>query len=462
MISSFKQYLVEEDREIFFTFGRMNPPTIGHGKLITALSTKAGRSPYKVFVSQTQDKKSNPLTYNDKIKHARKMFPKHARNILLNRKIKTVFDASTNLYDQGFKKIVMVVGQDRVTEFETLLNKYNGVKGRHGFYNFEKIRVVSAGQRDPDSEGVEGMSASKQRAAAADNDLVSFSQGLPNNFSNKDAKKLFNDVRVGLGLKEETVSKKHVQLESVSEYREKYIQGALFEPGDRVIIEANDKAGRIFRLGTNHVIVDLDEGGISRQWIDSIVKEKTDQWYDDKPEWGTDASTKKAKKITPNEAKDDVRQDKDIKDRKGTQPARYHTGLTKAQKIRRDRHFKRGAKKSDSDSSAYKPAPGDATAKTKPSKYTTAYKKMYGEDAVQTAKDKIDKEKKVDKVKHDKMLDRARLTRARNINRKTVPEAKNKSNPVAKNARKFNKSAIFKDRKKDDKRGYVKHKGVDQ
>ena len=132
-IPSFKQYLVEEEREIYFTFGRMNPPTVGHGKLITQLSTKAGRNPYKVFVSQSQDKKKNPLSYADKIKHVRKMFPKHARNVLLNRKVKNVFDAATNLYDQGYKKVVMIVGQDRVVEFETLLNKYNGVKGKHGF-----------------------------------------------------------------------------------------------------------------------------------------------------------------------------------------------------------------------------------------------------------------------------------------------------------------------------------------
>lgn len=454
-IPSFKQYLVEEEREIYFTFGRMNPPTVGHGKLITQLSTKAGRNPYKVFVSQSQDKKKNPLSYADKIKHVRKMFPKHARNVLLNRKVKNVFDAATNLYDQGYKKVVMIVGQDRVVEFETLLNKYNGVKGKHGFYNFERIRVVSAGQRDPDSEGVEGMSASKQRAAAAENDFVSFAQGLPKNLSNKDAKRLFNDVRVGMGLKEETEFKNHVELEPVSEFREKYIQGALFEPGDRVLIEATNKAGRIFRLGTNHVIVDLDEGGISRQWVDGIVKEKTDQWYKDKPEWGTDASTKKAKKITPNEG---VRQDSDIKDREGSQPARYHSGLSKAQKIRRDRQFKKQTKMSDSDPRAYKPAPGDKTTKTKPSKYTKAFKKMYGEDAVKVAKDKIDREKKADKMKHDKMLDRARLTKARNINKSTVPEA-NKNNPVAKNARKFNKAAVHTDRKKAVKRGYTKHKG---
>ena len=96
------------------------------------------------------------------------------------------------------------------------MEKYNGQKARHGFYNFERINVVSAGERDPDAEGVEGMSASKQRANAQNNDFTTFSQGVPSNVSNKDAKKLFNDIRVGMGLKETTSFRNHVELEQVS------------------------------------------------------------------------------------------------------------------------------------------------------------------------------------------------------------------------------------------------------
>ena len=143
------------------------------------LSKKAGRNPYKVYLSQSQDPKKNPLTYDQKVKHTRKMFPQHARNVLINKDVKTVFDAATSLYDQGFKRITMVVGADRITEFQTLLNKYNGVKGRHGFYNFEKITSCSAGDRDPDAEGVEGMSASKQRENAANNDFTYIYAGCP-------------------------------------------------------------------------------------------------------------------------------------------------------------------------------------------------------------------------------------------------------------------------------------------
>ena len=204
MIPSFKQYLVEENREVFFTFGRMNPPTIGHGKLLSVLSTKAGKNPWFAYVSQSQNAKKDPLTYDQKVKHVRKMFPKFGRNVMLDKKVRTVFDIAVILFDQGFNRITMVVGSDRVTEFKTLLDKYNGEKARHGFYNFEKIMVVSAGERDPDAEGVEGMSASKQRENAKNNDFASFSQGVPKSMNARDAKRLFNDVRGGMGLKETT------------------------------------------------------------------------------------------------------------------------------------------------------------------------------------------------------------------------------------------------------------------
>jgi len=271
MINSFKQYLVEADKQIYFTFGRMNPPTIGHEKLMDKLAQSAGRNPYKVFVSQSQDSNKNPLSYSDKIKFARKMFPKHARNILINKKIKTVFDAAVSLYDQGYNKVNMVVGSDRVNEFEILLNKYNGVKGRHGFYNFETFRVISAGDRDPDSEGVSGMSASKMRAAAADNDFAHFGQGLPKGVSNSDAKALFNAVRKGMGIKEQSTFKNHIELKKVSDMREQYVQGNLFELGDEVVIKKTGQKGKISWLGSNYLVVEMN-GKTSRHWLEAVQK----------------------------------------------------------------------------------------------------------------------------------------------------------------------------------------------
>ena len=347
MIKNFSQYLVEEEREVYFTFGRMNPPTVGHGKVMDTLASKSGKADYKVYVSQSQNPKKDPLTYNQKVKHIRKMFPKHARNVMMDKKIKNVFDVAASLYDQGYRNVTMVVGEDRIIEFKTLLNKYNNVKARHGFYNFKRINIVSAGARDPDAEGVEGMSASKQRANASANDFVSFSQGVPRTMSNKDARSLFNDVRKGMGLSEERSFKNHVELSPVSETREQYVQGNLYQVGDSVVIKESEELGVVSFLGSNYVIVECGEKKY-RKWLDAVeLVEK---------------------------------QDPDIKDREGTQPARYHKGLKKSTKTKRDAHFKKHGKKADNDPSAYKPAPGDATAKTKPSKYTKAFKDMFDEE----------------------------------------------------------------------------------
>ena len=302
MINSFSQYLVEEERAVYFTFGRMNPPTIGHGKLLDKLASMSGRNPYKVFLSQTQDVAKNPLSYTDKVKHVRKMFPKHARQVMINRDVKTAIEAAVELYNQGFRKIVMVVGADRIREFDVLLNKYNGKEARHGFYNFKEIKVVSAGERDPDAEGVEGMSASKMRGFASSNDFTSFAQGLPSGVSTRDAKKLFNDVRKGMGLKEETEFKNHVQLDPVSQLREDFVAGKILNLGDKVCLKGTDIVAEVAIRGSNYVIVEASNGQQYRKWITDveIIEQGTKKsMYSDKPDWGTPESTKKAKKMTP-------------------------------------------------------------------------------------------------------------------------------------------------------------------
>ena len=412
MIERFSQYLVEEEKVVYFTFGRMNPPTIGHGKLLDKLSSMAQRNPYKVFLSQTVDKKKNPLSYSDKIKSVRKMFPKHARSVMINKKVRNTMEAATLLYDQGFRKIVMVVGSDRIREFDILLNKYNGKSSRHGFYNFMDIKVVSAGDRDPDAEGATGMSASKQRDNASKNDFMAFSQGVPSTMNTQAARTMFNAVRKGMGLKEERTFLNHVALDTVSETRESFVAGELFGIGDSVIIKESDEVGTITVLGSNYVIVETAAGKRSRKWLDAVEKiEEAETYSAQKHEYGTDASAKFAKKQTPGQTeRAQESQDPDIKDRPGTQPARYHKGLTKATKIARDRHFQ--AKKAG-------PAPGDANAKTKPSKHTTFVKKMMGEatkTAVDLAKARIKKEKDSDKEKHDRAMDRARLKDTRKVN----------------------------------------------
>ena len=388
MISSFKQYLVEEEKTVFFTFGRMNPPTTGHEKLMNELAKKSGKNSYKIFLSQSQDKKKNPLPYQEKVKMVRKFFPKHARQVMLDKKIKNVFDVATRLFNEGYKNLTMVVGSDRVTEFNTLLNKYNGVKGRHGLYNFNRINTISAGDRDPDADDVTGMSASKMRKVAAEGNFSQFTQGLPRNVSNAEAKRVYNQVRKGMGLKEVNQYYNTLNLAPVSEKREEYVKGNLFNIGDSVTVVGSDQLARVTNLGSNYVIIEQD-GKFYRKWLDSI-------------------------ELVEKERKKEVAQDKDVKKAKGSQPSVYYKGLGKSTKQKRLAHFKKYGKYDDDNPAAYKKAPGDKTAKTKPSVHTLKYRRMYGEDAVELAKKKIEREKMVDKIKHARMLDRAKVRKIKN------------------------------------------------
>ena len=389
MIGSFKSFLVEEEKTLYVVWGRMNPPTIGHEKLLDALKAKAGTNPYRIYLTQTQDNKKNPIPFVQKVKFARKGFPQYARQIMLDRKLKSMFDMATAVYNEGFKKLVVVAGSDRVREFDVTLNKYNGKKGRHGFYNFQNISVVSAGQRDEESEGVDGVSGTKLRKMATDGDFGKFAQKMPKRLSNADSKAVFNAVRRGLGLKEQKEFKNPVQFEPVSEKREDYVKGNLYSVGDSVVIRDTGELCNISHLGSNYVIVESN-GKQYRKWLEDVEMIE--------------------KATTP--------QDPDIKDRKGSQPAGYYAGLKKSTKQKRAAHFAKHGKKDDDDNSAYKPAPGDKTAKTKPSVHTKRFKQMFGDD-VETAKKRIDREKAADKIKHDRMMDRARMQDVRKKNRET-------------------------------------------
>lgn len=267
----FKEYLKEATGHITFTFGRFNPPTVGHEKLITKVH-EVSKGAYRIYASQSSDPKKNPLSYTDKIKFMRKMFPRHARNIISDTKIKTAFDALDSLYEQGYRQVTFVVGSDRVEEFEKTLNKYNGEKRTNGgFYNFEGgVQVVSAGERDPDADDVSGMSASKMRAAAKDNNFELFAKGLPSGF--REAQKLFNAVRSGMGLKESYNFRQHIQLPTVSREREAYVNGELFQVGDVVEIKESKDIGQIKVLGSNYVIIETYEGKKQRKWLKDVVR----------------------------------------------------------------------------------------------------------------------------------------------------------------------------------------------
>ena len=180
-------------KSIAFAFGRFNPPTIGHEKLMDM--TRGANRNYRIYASQTQDAKRNPLTHTKKVKYMKDMFPVHRRKISKD-KLTTAIDVLVKLYKEKYSDVIMIAGSDRVREFDTLLQKYNGVKAKHGFYKFKSIRVVSAGERDPDAEGLSGMSASKMRKAALDNKFGTFKQGLPRKYKGKE---LFKAVQKAMG-----------------------------------------------------------------------------------------------------------------------------------------------------------------------------------------------------------------------------------------------------------------------
>lgn len=179
-------------KTVVFSFGRMNPVTIGHERLVAkvAAEAKKARATPMVFLSQSQDKKKNPLSYEDKIRFARTAFG----SIVVKSEAKTIIDVLKAL--SKYDNVIMVVGSDRVANFKSMLERYNGVE-----YNFKSITVISAGERDPDSDDVSGMSASKMRALAADNNLSAFKKGLPTKLQ-RSAKEVMRAVRLGMGLQE--------------------------------------------------------------------------------------------------------------------------------------------------------------------------------------------------------------------------------------------------------------------
>jgi hypothetical protein len=189
----------EETKSLTTAFGRFNPPTVGHEKLINAVEAAAGGGDFKIYASQSQDKLKNPLEYSEKVKFMKEMFSQYENNIVYDENIKTIFDILTQAYNDGYTQFTLVAGSDRVPAFSDLIKKYNGVEGKHGLYNFvDGLKVVSAGERDPDSEGVEGMSASKMRKAATKDDFQEFITGLPVGFTY--SQELFDAVKEGMAL----------------------------------------------------------------------------------------------------------------------------------------------------------------------------------------------------------------------------------------------------------------------
>ena len=255
--------LMEAKDTVVFAYGRFNPPTTGHEKLIQKVVSIAGTNPYRIYPSHSQNAQRDPLPQALKTAYMRKMFKRYARNIIVT-KSRNAIEIAVELYEQGYKNLVMVAGSDRVKVFDAMLNNYNGVEGKaHGYYKFDSIEVINAGQRDPDSEGVEGMSASKMRAAASDGDMDSFLQGVPSGFA--DGKKLYRDVRKYMGIREERDMGDMTDFETL---RDAYLTGKIWNIGS--MVEANGLVGEVVRKGTNYLSFMTEDGKVHKAWLHEI------------------------------------------------------------------------------------------------------------------------------------------------------------------------------------------------
>src|SRR5210317_933917 len=336
-----------------------------------------GTNDYKIYLSRSEDPKKNPLSPRDKLGIMKKMFPSHARNIEINQ-TNMVLDIATMLYKKGYTDVTMVAGSDRVREFETILKKYNGVSSRHGMYDFDNIKVVSAGERDPDAEGATGMSASKMRAAAAKGDLNNFKKGLPRGV---DADSIMKQVRKGMNLAANYMYLKNLKpVASLEEFeqqqiRDLYIREQIFNIGDKVDYVKEDFEGTVVRKGTNYIVIEDNKNNLHKAWIwDCIPIATTDREAEMREhnlnvDYGFEAVSEIEEDL------DAQPQDRDVKKKKGTQPKKYYKQLSKDVKNKRADYFK----SKDTTKNDNKPAPGDKGVKTKPSIHTKKYKQMYGE-----------------------------------------------------------------------------------
>ena len=255
----------KEKKQLTVGFGRFNPPTIGHEKLMNSISKTAGKGgEYKIYPSRSQDSTKNPLNPTDKVEYMRKAFPDHAKSIVDDDKTRTIFDVLKSAYGKGYSTVNVVVGSDRVKEFENLANKYNGQ-----LYNFDKINVVSAGERSADSKGVEGMSASKLRKAAMDGDFKTFRSGISKALDDKSAKNLFNTVQKSMK-KIKSEAWEFAPKLAFEGLRENYIAKKIFRIGDMVENINYGLIGKITRAGANYVIAVTEDNIMFKSWLKDL------------------------------------------------------------------------------------------------------------------------------------------------------------------------------------------------
>jgi hypothetical protein len=263
----------KEAPTLTIVFGRFNPPTVGHDKTFNMAKKVSVGGDLKIYPSRTQDPKKNPLSPEVKIHYMRKMFPQYEDNIIDDPDMKTIFNVLVTAAEEGYGNVNIVCGSDRQAEFENLAQKYNG-----DLYNFELIRVISAGVRDADAEGVMGMSASKMRKAVLDNDFTTFRRGTPKSLNDAETQALFDQVRQGMKIKKAKVNKENYSLWEISpkydikNLRENYVTGKIFKIGDMVENLNTGLVGEVMRRGTNHLICLTKEGYMFKSWIKDLME----------------------------------------------------------------------------------------------------------------------------------------------------------------------------------------------
>ena len=280
-------------------FGRFNPPTTGHEKLLDTVAANSDDGDYIIIPSRSQDKKKNPLDADTKVSVMRQMFPKHSERIVNDPQNRTIFDVLKKAHMDGYAGVRIVGGGDRVAEFEKLSGNYNGK-----LYQFDNLEVLSAGDRDPDGDDVSGMSASKQRKAAAEGDFTTFRKGVPSSLNNKQTRELYNNIRAAMNIKEGWNMWEIAPKFDWKGLRENFISDKIFRVGELVENINTGLIGKIIRRGTNHLICVTEDKIMFKSWIKDVSEAVTNS---DAPSGvpadqrlvGTDAHRKYVEKLVP-------------------------------------------------------------------------------------------------------------------------------------------------------------------
>ena len=290
-------------------FGRFNPPHAGHLQLMDVAAQSAAQSAelgngddYIIVPSRSQDPKKNPLDPDTKVSMMRQMFPQHSERIVNDGANRTIFDVLKKAHNDGYANVRIIAGQDRVKEFDKLSQNYNGQ-----LYQFDNMEVVSSGDRDPDAEGMEGLSSSRMRLAAVEGDFKTFRAGLPEGTPRKMAMTLFDTVRQTMNVKDMKefwniweIAPKY----DTENLRESYIKKEIFNIGDRVENLNTGLIGRIIRRGANHLICVAENNIMFKSWVkdlrEAIVNATTPSGVpSDQRLIGTDAHRKYVESMVP-------------------------------------------------------------------------------------------------------------------------------------------------------------------